>query len=501
MPSFMEIAWASLSSDTAIVNLQRGIFFGAMLFFVSFLAYKSQQLGFSDNADSNAVPTSEKNQSKETKEREWGEWTPVKFSYPSVTPSLNPMNMKPVPYRPFRWGAYHVTMGIRDMPWNEWIELDNQLASYYYIKKHRIATRGTNVVRVLPDRPGVVKSASHAAIELVHELADYLSKRYPDTFTVSRSAWGHISSITIVPVNETLDLPPPLVTKNSLELRQVSIEEAEHAMRVSALLVQDDLVLMVEGADGQYYFQGGAICLPGFWRMRDKIGMSLEEIHIQGHVPQYETKLHNSMNRYFKRAAVDKPIVRNNYFFQVIPPKDIRRPVELTSQSSAEPVFENDGIVDPEELAWSATTNGFEERFTHGNRSIPDKPVPISTENLRLRTERQSLRRLPLSGAIAFTAHTYVVPLEDLAKEPGIPARLASAIRSWPEDVLKYKRKEMYEKVMLDYLDKAAEEQRLAGGEELYEGSWKEIPILGDLLYPLSSNPVTVVAICLFFST
>ena len=76
----------------------------------------------------------------------------------------------------------------------------------------------------------------YVAIELVHELAEYLSKRYPDTFTVSRSAWGHISSITIVPVNETLDLPPPLVTKNSLELRQVTIEEAEHAMRVSALL-------------------------------------------------------------------------------------------------------------------------------------------------------------------------------------------------------------------------------------------------------------------------
>lgn len=74
------------------------------------------------------------------------------------------------------------------------------------------------------------------AVEVVHELAEYLSKRYPDAFTVCRSAWGHISSITIVPVNDTLDLPPPLITKNSLELRQVSIEEAEHALRVSALL-------------------------------------------------------------------------------------------------------------------------------------------------------------------------------------------------------------------------------------------------------------------------
>ncbi|KAE9391911.1 hypothetical protein BT96DRAFT_739609, partial [Gymnopus androsaceus JB14] len=160
--------------------------------------------------------------------------------------------------------------------------------------------------------------------------------------------------------------------------------------------LQDDLALMFKGTNGQYYFQGGAICIPGFWRMRDKIGMSLEEIHIQGHVPQYETKLHNSMARYFKCMAVDKPIIRNNYFFQ--------------------------------ELAWSATTNGSEETFVHGDCITPKKPMPIAAENLRLRMERQSLHMLPLSGAILFTIRMYLFPLEDLAKEPGVPARMASAI-------------------------------------------------------------------------
>ncbi|KIK65692.1 hypothetical protein GYMLUDRAFT_70780 [Collybiopsis luxurians FD-317 M1] len=416
---------------------------------------------------------SEKNK---IKQREWGEWPPVVFPYPPVKASPSPMELKPIPYRPFRWGAYHVTMGIRDMPWDEWIELDNQMQSYYYIKKHRIATRGTNVVQILPDRPGIVNSASQSAVELAHEFAEYLSKRYPDAFTVKRAAAGHVLSVTIVPVNATLDLPPPLAPRGSTELRAVSIEEAENAMRIAALLVQDDLALMVEGTDGRYYFQGGAICVPGFWRMRDKIGMPLEDIHIQGHVPQYETKLHHSMDRYFKRMPVEKPIIRNNYFFQVIPPKDVRNPVDTNLQSSAKPILENDGIVDPEELAWSVTTNGNEETFSHGHPISPDKRPVIAAENLRLRTERQTLRRLPLSGAIVFTIRTYLFPVEELAKEPGIPARMASALRSWPEDVRRYKGNGLYEKVMLEYLDQAVEKQRLEGGEEFVKEPGKGYP-------------------------
>ncbi|KAF5393921.1 hypothetical protein D9757_000375 [Collybiopsis confluens] len=375
------------------------------------------------------------------------------------------MELKPTPYRPFKWGPHYTTMGIRDMPWDEWIELDNQMQSFYYIKKHRIATRGNKVVKILPDRPGIVRSARHSAIELVHELSDYMSKRFPDAFTVKRAASGHILSINLVLVGETLDLPPPLAPKGSTKMREVSIPEAEEAMRVAAMLTQDDLILMVEGFDGRYYFQGGAVCVSGFWRMRDKIGLTLDEIHIQGHVPQYEEKLQQSMDRYFRRLAVEKPISRVTYFFQVIPQKSVRAPLDTASQSAAEPVVANDSIVDPEELAWSVTTNGNEESFVHGHPISPDNPPVVRAENLRLRGERQSLRRLPLSGAIAFTVRTYLVPLEDIAKEPGVPARMANTLRNWPEDVRKYKENGLFEDVMLEFLDRAVEKQRMEGGE------------------------------------
>ena len=54
---------------------------------------------------------------------------------------------------------------------------------------------------------------------------------------------------------------------------------------------------------------------------------------------------------------------------------------------------------------------------------------------VRMRVERQTLRRLPRTGAIVFTIRVYLTRLEDLVAEPGVPGRLASAIRSWPEDV------------------------------------------------------------------
>ena len=44
-----------------------------------------------------------------------------------------------------------------------------------------------------------------------------------------------------------------------------------------------------------------------------------------------------------------------------------------------------------------------------------------------------------------------------------MPGRLASAVRSWGEDVSRYKGKERYEEVLLEYLDAKHREQVAAG--------------------------------------
>jgi hypothetical protein len=74
-------------------------------------------------------------------------------------------------------------------------------------------------------------------------------------------------------------------------------------------------------------------------------------------------------------------------------------------------------------------------------------------------SERQTLRRLSRKGAILFTIRPYFISLIEIAEEPGVPGRLASAIRSWPDDVAHYKEKEAYQDILLKYLDEKHQEQ------------------------------------------
>lgn len=136
-----------------------------------------------------------------------------------------------------------------------------------------------------------------------------------------------------------------------------------------------------------------------------------------------QEKLEMSMERFFVKLAVDKPVVRNNYFVQVVP----------------------EGGDSGEELAWSTLTLGPEDAYRH-DRARSKRGV--RAEGLRLRTERQTLRRLPLSGAIVFTIRTYMVRVDEIRGEEG--RRLASAVVSWPEDVGSYKGRDVFLKELLE---------------------------------------------------
>lgn len=103
----------------------------------------------------------------------------------------------------------------------------------------------------------------------MHELAEYLSRRHPKDFSVIRHSqrfhagtsfcdWGWegappIKTVTMHSLGLSYDLPLSV---------QDGSRAGERAMEIAGLLVQEDLVIMIEGTDGRYYFQAGAICLP-----------------------------------------------------------------------------------------------------------------------------------------------------------------------------------------------------------------------------------------------
>lgn len=344
--------------------------------------------------------------SKGTTSRPSATWQPSTFRLPTPSPyeawDLN--TTKPLPYRPFRYGpTYNVTMGLRNVSFENWIELDNHYPRFYHEKRARITERGHECCRTAPE-------AYSAAIELLEDLCQYLPARYPSlyqqTATGIRNCWS----------KEEFD-----ITERPL---------AEDPMQICARLTQDDLAIMIEKSDGQYYLLAGAILLAGFWRLKDKFGMPLSEIHTSGDVPKFREKLERGMMGFFRRIKPETMYARNNYFLQV--------DNNLGWSSSI-------GDEDSDEVSWNTAQK---------NKSI---------EHHYFRSERQTLRRLPRTGGVVFTIRTYFHPVTEIAEESYVPGRLASAVRSWGSDVSLYKGKEKYKDVLLEYLDAKHKEQLAAG--------------------------------------
>lgn len=333
-------------------------------------------------------------------------WSPSDFKMPTPEPypDFSVATTKPLPYRAFRHGPkYNVTMGLRSIPFRDWIELDNHFPRYHGDKARRLRERGNKCVATLPE-------ARDATRELLDELAAYLPARYPSLYRRTGTRLENLWS------GESFDLD--------------AVED--DPMTTCARLVQDDLAIMMERPDGQYYLVAGAILLAGFWRLQDKVGMPLSEIHTSGDVPQYKEKLERGMMNFFRRLKCDELYARNNYFVQV-----------------------------DDDLAWSWSIGP--EDGAPGSISWDTAEKDRAVAHHHFRSERQSLRRLPRTGAVVFTIRTYFHPVTEIAQEDYVPGRLASAVRSWCGDVRRYKGADKYAGVLLEYLDREHERQLARG--------------------------------------
>ncbi|KAG8169211.1 hypothetical protein KVR01_001960 [Diaporthe batatas] len=342
-----------------------------------------------------------------------GEWTSSSFRTPKPPPypDWSIETTKPLPYRAFRYGPkYNVTMGLRTVQFDDWIQLDNRYPRYHADKARRIAERGAKCCLTMPE-------AYPAAIELLEELAEYLPSRYPTLYKRTDVGLDNLWS------GEKFNI--------------VERPLKEDPIQMCARLVQDDLALMFEKPDGQYYLLSGAILLPGFWRLEDKVGMPLSEIHTSGDVPQFKEKLERGMMSFFRRLKCEDMYARNNYFIQV-----------------------------DDDLAWSWSIGSEDSPAISWDTAQKNRAV----EHHMFRSERQTLRRLPRTGAVVFTIRTYFHPVTEIAQEDFVPGRLASAVRSWGTDVRRYKGAEKYEAVLLEYLDKEHQSQ-LESGLDIEENS------------------------------
>lgn len=73
--------------------------------------------------------------------------------------------------------------------------------------------------------------------------------------------------------------------------------------------------------------------------------------------------------------------------------------------------------------------------FSHRDSQNPS----LTPEDLHLRVDWQTLRRLPLSGAIVFNFKALFTPLSEFRDEPYIPSLVLKVLNEGKENLMKYK--------------------------------------------------------------
>jgi dimethylamine monooxygenase subunit A len=194
--------------------------------------------------------------------------------------------------------------------------------------------------------------------------------------------------------------------------RFVLDDYAVFPLELAGRLVQEDLCLMGRAADG-YRLIAAVLCFPAHWRLADKLGRPLGAIH--GPVPGFAERLLAPVDRFFASLRVERPVWRANW-----------------------------SIVDTPELFLPP-----EHR-----RRAPLISAERAGEQLWLRVERQTLRRLPRSGHVLFTIRTYVDPLAAALATPGAALALAARIRAMPDALAAYKGIVPIRETLLAYLER-----------------------------------------------
>lgn len=172
----------------------------------------------------------------------------------------------------------------------------------------------------------------------------------------------------------------------------------DHPLAVAGTLLPDDLCLMIP-RDGDWWFEAASLCFPSIWRLSDKFGRPTTDVHST--VAHYREVLAEKVDRYFAGMPVDRVVRRRNL------------------------------SVKPWPLLHVPTTK-------------PDQPVgqlvpDASGAPFWLRSERQTLRRLPRSGAILFGIKVQIAPASVLLLRPDIAAQLAAMYRSFDTAMDDYK--------------------------------------------------------------
>lgn len=154
--------------------------------------------------------------------------------------------------------------------------------------------------------------------------------------------------------------------------QRVPLDREDPLVTAGRLVQEDLLILQKPEGRAEHLLTGAVLCFPASWTLAEKMGRPLTAIHVP--VESYDAGLAARVQRLFDGLQPGRAIWRANNLVYADP--DLHQP----------------------------------------RREGETRPLPDGAGRW-LRVERQVLVRLPETGAVAFTIHTFVVPFDRLAQE------------------------------------------------------------------------------------
>lgn len=304
-----------------------------------------------------------------------------------IDPSLPKRLAEAVPHGPHR-----MTVGLRPLALTDWIEdgadFDDQL--------HERATLLREREDVLGARPGSQPAQRELLDVLLAHLREYFSERY---------SFPSPQRIRINATGQTFDLAN-------------SDDSNDNALRTAAHLVPEDLCILQRNQDGQYTLSAAALCFPTRWRLADKLGQSLLDIHSP--VPNYAGRVGAATDSVLESLDSARPLWRQNW--SLLDSPELYQPERI----------------EPQRIVLNAKLYANLNAKQGANQNT-NQSVRAVAQHLWFRCERQTLRRLPGTGAVLFTIRIRQCSLAELCQAPGAAARLLTQLQTMPAALRTYK--------------------------------------------------------------
>lgn len=301
-----------------------------------------------------------------------------------------------VPYFPFP-PVFDMKMGTAPLdPENPLVEVDHHYREEIQLKKSLLSEKHAYYFQ---SQPGSMP----AQWEVVEKILSALHRAYPEKFELavegSHYHWK----------NNLLNEEHKFISGDASTLPYEPLDWVGRQ-------VQEDLLLL----NAESTVVAGQLCFPSGWCLDEKIGQHFVKVHAP--LPSRMNPMVQAAEKLIERIPPHRPIGRTNWGFRVCNQLDLS----------------------------SRHRESYLQLLNQVSASLEAHEVG---EKIFFRIERQTLSRLPLSGHVLFTIHTYNSLMKEEVTDKHRAAAMLSFLKTVPDDLLAYKLITPYAEKLIGYLE------------------------------------------------